>query len=310
MTSRGGESLARAPGKLVLSGSYSVLYGAPAIVTAVSRTALADPARKATHIADEVAAAVRLGLVPAPCYIDASELRTDDGAGGTRKLGLGSSAAILIATISAFRGAPTSDEARTQMFRDGLKAHREAQGGGSGVDVAASTFGGTLAFLRGKGDEWPTIRAISLPADLVIAVYAAREAALTQRFVASVRAFAERDPGAFAPLMETAQSGAHRATQAEDTLAFTQALAEQRDALETIGARAGVEIVTPDVRTLADAAAREGAFFGPSGAGGGDVAFFAARVAPSASFDERARALRYDRLDLTIGAPGAAAVTA
>jgi len=264
VTHRGGELLARAPGKLVLSGSYSVLYGSPAIVTAVSRTALADPTREATHIADEVAAAVRLGLVPAPCYVDASALRTGDGAGAQR----------------------------------------------GSIDVAASTFGGTLAFLRGTEDDWPTMRAISLPADLVIVVYAAREAALTPRFVASVRAFADRDPAAFAPLISAAQSGALRATQAEDTLAFTQALAEQRDALETIGARASVSIVTPDVRALADAAAREGAFFGPSGAGGGDVAFLAGRAAPSASFDERARALGYDRLDLTIGAAGVAAVTA
>lgn len=302
--------LARAPGKLVLSGSYSVLYGAPAIVTAVSRTALADPSREAVHIADEVAAAVRLGFVPKPCFVDVSALRTDDRAGGTRKLGLGSSAAILVSTIAAFRGVPVSESERTAMFRDGLRAHREAQGGGSGVDVAASTFGGTLVFLRGEGDGLPTVTPLAVPRELVVLVYAARQAAVTQSFVKSVRELEKRSPELFAPLIAAAHEGATRAATARDVLDFTSALRQQRDALEKIGQHAGVPIVTPEVRALADAALREGAFFGPSGAGGGDVAFFAWHAAPSSTFDERARALGYDRLDLSIGAAGVMAVTA
>ena len=39
---------ARAPGKLVLSGAYAVLEGAPALVAAVDRYALADSERSAT----------------------------------------------------------------------------------------------------------------------------------------------------------------------------------------------------------------------------------------------------------------------
>ena len=303
------QRLTRAPGKLVLSGSYSVLYGAPAIVTAVSRTAFADPSREALHIADEVAAAVRLGFVPRPCFVDVSALRTDDRAGGTRKLGLGSSAAILISTIAAFRGVPSSDAERSTLFRDGLRAHREAQGGGSGVDVAASTFGGTLLFLRGEAESPPTIAPLSLPRELVVVAYAARQAAVTQSFVKSVRDLEQRAPDLFAPLIASALEGSTRAATARDVLDFTSALRQQRDALEKVGEHAGVPIVTPEVRTLANAALREGAFFGPSGAGGGDVAFFAWHAPPSTTFDERARALGYDRLDLSIGAPGVMAVS-
>ena len=43
---------ARAPGKLVLSGAYSVLEGAPALVAAVDRYALADDAREPELVGD------------------------------------------------------------------------------------------------------------------------------------------------------------------------------------------------------------------------------------------------------------------
>ena len=54
---------ARAPGKLVLSGAYAVLSGAPAIVTAVSRYVIADTSQLAELVTDEVAAALAPGQV-------------------------------------------------------------------------------------------------------------------------------------------------------------------------------------------------------------------------------------------------------
>ena len=84
---------ARAPGKVVISGAYAVLEGAPAIVASVDRYALADTALSSNFVTEEVREA--LGDGPAP-WIDASALRE-----GGRKLGLGSSAAILVASLAA-----------------------------------------------------------------------------------------------------------------------------------------------------------------------------------------------------------------
>src|SRR5690606_33184654 len=97
-----------------------------------------EPAR----ITAEVRAALPQGPFPA---FDASELRDGD-----RKLGLGSSAAILVAALGAVRGAEFSDDAglRRAIEAPALRAHREAQGGGSGIDVAASIHGGTLIARR------------------------------------------------------------------------------------------------------------------------------------------------------------------
>ncbi len=86
-------SRARAPGKLVLSGAYAVLSGAPAIVAAVDRYVTADSARPASFLTPEVRAAI--GDQPAP-WFNADDLRENG-----EKLGLGSSAAILVASLAA-----------------------------------------------------------------------------------------------------------------------------------------------------------------------------------------------------------------
>lgn len=294
-----------APGKLVLSGSYSVLFGAPAIVTAVGRFARADRTRPPVHVAEEVAAAVRRGLVPAPCFVDASELRVALPEGGSRKLGLGSSAAILLATLVAYRGEPSSPAARDVLFEEALATHREAQGGGSGIDVAASTYGGTRRFSLGA--KGPETQPIALPA-VTVTVFAARESAVTSSFVAKVRAHLEREEKSARPLLERAMRGAHDAVASASASALVRALGEQRDALALLGRGAGVPIVTAEVEELATLAAARAAFFGPSGAGGGDVAFHLGEEGPDAAFVAEARRRGYDGIDCAIGAPGARAV--
>jgi len=298
---------ARAPGKLVLSGSYSVLWGAPALVAAVDRFALADSEREPVHVADEVLAAVKLGFVERPCFVDASALRTAEPGGGTRKLGLGSSAAILLATMVALRGEPRSDDDRRELFANGLAAHREAQGGGSGIDVAASTFGGVLRFVRPvDGAALPSIDRHELPGDLRITVFAADRPAVTAAFVARVRDFAARAPAPFAGLIERARGGALAAVAATDADAFVRALAAQRDALAEIGREAGVPIVTSGVAELGRLAAGSGAAFVPLGAGGGDVAFYAGAARPEPVFIAAAAERGLVPLALSLGAPGAA----
>jgi phosphomevalonate kinase len=296
----------RAPGKLVLSGSYSVLYGAPAIVTATGRFAYADRERAPVHVAEEVVAAVERGLIPAPCFVDASELRAYEPDGTSRKLGLGSSAAILLATLVAYRGAPKTEAARRELFEQALLTHRLAQGGGSGVDVAASTFGGTLRFLANAAGT-PDVTAQPLPADAVITVFAARTSAVTAGFVARVKAYASSSPERFGSLMNAASAGAASAVAATSAGELVRALKVQRDSLRELGVLSGVPIVTPEVHDLAAAAGS--AFFGPSGAGGGDVAFFLSDHPAPSPFIEAARRLGYDALDCAVGAPGASEIT-
>ena len=157
--------IARAPGKVVLSGAYAVLHGAPAIVTAVSRYVTANTSRPAAFVTPEVCAA--LGDHPAP-WFDAGPLREGD-----RKLGLGSSAAIVVASLGALHGAREPGievgALRRAVFEPALRAHAAAQGGGSGVDVATSVHGGTLSARRTEAGL--SVAPLAWPAGLHLEVW-------------------------------------------------------------------------------------------------------------------------------------------
>ncbi len=296
-------SRARAPGKMVLSGAYAVLSGAPALVAAVDRYVLADSARPSEFDAPEVRAALD-PATPAP-WFDASALRENG-----QKLGLGSSAAIVVASLAALeleREPELSAEALcARVYEPALRAHRAAQGGGSGVDVASSAHGGLIAARRDAQGAL-TIARCELPAQLVFEVWAHAAAASTAEFLARIRALAARDAALHAARIRAqaeAAEAALAATRGNDAPGFIAAVARQFAALTALGEAAGTTIVTPEHEELGRLALAENAAFLPAGAGGGDVTYYVGLAAPAAEFGVRARALGLTRLELSLGARG------
>ena len=330
---------ARAPGKLVLSGAYAVLDGAPAIVTAVDRYVTADAARRADFITPEVRAA--LGTTPEVPWFDAGALRERG-----EKLGLGSSAAILVATLGAralLEHGPLDDRELAELvFEPALRAHALAQGGGSGVDVASAAFGGTLVFHRtrrasgaapveavvpgeangvpvslngafsdpnGAPAAAPSIVRSRVPEGVVVETWWSGRPATTADFVRRVKALAAREPSLYAERMGAQVHAADRAMHAvlaghaED---FIQALTAQRVALHALGAAAEVNIVTEFVARLA-AAAPEAAVI-PAGAGGGDIVLHVGARPSSPGFRGLAAELGHQLVPLALGARGVHAV--
>ncbi|WP_437494331.1 hypothetical protein WME75_22250 [Sorangium sp. So ce1014] len=312
--------IVRAPGKLVLSGAYAVLEGAPALVAAVDRYVVADPARRVDLVTEEVQAAIDAGALDRAVWFDASALRSSAPAspgappsGASRKLGLGSSAAILVATLAA-RAAASAPAAASPgrpmpawdvraLFLAALAAHRRAQGGGSGVDVAASVHGGVLCCRLGPDGEL-AVTPHALPGGLAIEVFASDASARTSAMLERVRALAAREPAAHRALLDAAAGGARAAVLAADARALVAALARQVDALAELGDRAGAPIVTPALARLRPAAAAEGAALAPSGAGGGDVSLYVGGAPPSAAWLAAARAAGLERVPMSLGAPG------
>ena len=74
-----------------------------------------------------------------------------------KKLGLGSSAALTVAFASAFAsyiGEGFRLEDKGRWLKELLAAHRLFQKGvGSGLDVAASLYGGVISYVMGRGDD-------------------------------------------------------------------------------------------------------------------------------------------------------------
>ena len=297
---------ARAPGKVVISGAYAVLCGAPAIVSAVSRYVTADTSRSALFITDEVRAALAQDE-QAP-WFDASELRENE-----RKLGLGSSAAILVASLFALERArsPGDDIAltRTRVLERAAAAHRKAQGGGSGVDVAASTWGGTLVYQLGPTGA--TSRPVQLPAELEVEVWTCPTSASTPELLAAVARLAQQSPDLHARWLGAQILAAHDAALSvtrSDARAFIRALRAQQRALSGLGQAAAVPIVTPELAALAPCAEVEGGVLLPAGAGGGDIALFVGRAPSSADLRAGLENHAHRRLATELAAPGVAAL--
>ncbi|MDP6934960.1 MAG: hypothetical protein QGG40_18710, partial [Myxococcota bacterium] len=129
------------PGKLVLVGEYAVLEGAPAIVLAIDRgvrcevhegDGIETPDGDARFVLDA------LGAAPAALY----RFSVWNPVNLPEKPGFGSSAAACVAACRA----------ADRPLPDAYEIHREVQGSGSGVDVAASIHGGMIRFEGGSVD--------------------------------------------------------------------------------------------------------------------------------------------------------------
>jgi phosphomevalonate kinase len=273
----------RAPGKAMLFGEYAVLDGAWGLVAAVDCHVTAwlhdgPPASPfvtygATAAHDYLA---RLGR-DAPAgwpQVDSSMLYAQSVGGGGRKLGLGSSASVTVASFGAVLHAadvPVDDPGRRHdIFLACDAAHTTSQGArGSGLDVAAAVWGGVLRARR--HDEHIDVEPVALPPELAVVLVDTGVAASTAERVARYRSLDRKSPPVrqlLHHLEVLAERGAF-ATLASDLLILVEDWMRRMGELERL---LGIDILTPALHRVAAVAREVDGCAKPSGAGGGDLA--------------------------------------
>ncbi len=154
---------ASAPGSLMLLGEHAVLYGRQALVCAVNRRIYVTLIpRKDTNVRvvsslGEIRTSLKKIKMPAPFrFVQAAlnRFQNDFESGFDLKIesdfshevGLGSSAAVTVATYAALMAWLERRIPLQILFQTGVNITRKVQGLGSGADVAASVFGGIVAY--------------------------------------------------------------------------------------------------------------------------------------------------------------------
>ncbi|TAM58559.1 hypothetical protein EPN52_10800 [bacterium] len=331
---------ASAPGKLVLTGEYAVLKGAPALVLAVDRRVsvvletgpgdtleVVSPtlglaaqvqirhgrvAWSDTHPPELAWVATLLERQAHTGYLAAGRIELESDrlyhAEGESyvKLGLGSSAALAVALLGALRAAAGSP---APTLAECVREYRAARGGhGSGVDVAASLAGGLARFRLER--EQPLSSAAQLPAGLHWRCLYSGRPTSTSAMLATVAAWREREPRTFAQRMHELTVIATRCAQAVsdgDAAAFLSSLANYAQALARFGEAAGADIASREHRALAAIAASHGCVYKSCGAGGGDVGIaFSADPAHLQDFTAQATKAGFNTIGLDADPQGLA----
>ncbi len=258
--------VASAPGKIVLSGEYAVLWDAPAVSMAVNRRAVVSVSPSADgkcHLVTpgfEGMARYRVldsllgGERPAMRYTLDTSAFVEDG----RKTGIGSSAALTVALAAAINES-------TDVMDEAMLAHHELQGGrGSGVDVATAMHGGLIEFTRGAG----RVRSLRWPRGLEYRVIWTGVPASTEEKLAKLAAAATGPTRSALLLAAPRMRDAWRSGDADAVLAE---YVPYIGALRQFSIDHGLGIFDAGHEELTDAAMVDGLVYKPAGAGGGDI---------------------------------------
>lgn len=218
----------------------------------------------------------------------------DDPSTG-KKYGLGSSAAVVVAVISAIlqlhmgeKESPTLDE----IFKLSALAHLKTQNSGSGADIAAAVYGGWLEYsafstkwifkeleLGKKLTEmiekpWPnlSIRKLTVPPLLQFVVGWTNEAVATAPMIERVHNFRDSNIEVYNEFLRESSISVDRLIQSfelKDCTEAINALTQSRKVLKKLGENAVIPIETEKLKTLCSIAETLGSGKS-SGAGGGD----------------------------------------
>lgn len=221
--------------------------------------------------------------------------------GELKKVGFGSSAATVVAVVSAvlaYNGMDiTTRESKDIIYKLSAMAHYYAQGKlGSAFDVAASTYGGLFMYQRFDPDyivsqveadksvkeivdsDWKAfcVEQLDIPDNFHLVIGWTKDSASTKEMITQMNAWRdanEENAKQYKQLYDNIAAIAAKNVdlwKAKDYDAYLKGLTENEQALAALGKATGVDIETQDLKKLSDLATQAGGTGKLSGAGGGD----------------------------------------
>lgn len=252
-----------------------------------------------------------------------------------RKYGLGSSAAVVVATISAIlhlhypKNCPPIEE---EIFKLASISHLMTQKNGSGIDIAASTYGGWVFYAAYRPDwvlkeletgkslssliekSWPhlKIEPLKAPENFKLCVGWTGEPASTAPMVEKVRTFQQKCPKEYYAFLQASTYAVEKLKNSLNTNNYQgllTSISKNRLALQKLGEQVQIPIETPKLKRLADIAEKYGSGKS-SGAGGGDcgIAFVKDGVEQERLY-KKWTAVGIQPLRLSIAKDGATVIT-
>lgn len=277
---------ASAPGKIFLLGEYAVLAGGSALLVAVNHRATVNiyPSRSTevlinadrkrresienTRILDSAIQSLEERELVERGHLENHTIELDTSAfySAGIKLGLGSSAALMVAILKAL----CPDQLTKDQFLNlATNCHTVFQGGlGSGADIATSVMEGCIHFKPGKP---PASEA--MPPGLHLLFVWSGEAAITTNYVHQFEDWRRHAPNAAAEKLATLNSVATAAIadfESRQTEEFVDKVAEFNQQLVQLSETAGLHFYTPAHQQLREVVEQAQCVYKPSGAGGGD----------------------------------------
>lgn len=275
---------ASAPGKLMLFGEHAVIYGRPAIVTAVNQRITVELAARREGIR---LTSPSLGIKNEEIKLGANSYSKDvrfvaqtlalfssqfGNPGGMdilihsefkKTYGFGSSSAVTVALASALCKKTAVKLSEKELFDFCYSVVLSVQGVGSGFDIAAAIWGGTLYFVGG-GKQIIPLKTSSLPLVVGYTGVKADTPAIVRevrRLVAKRKEWANRLFSQIKSVVEQAKT----ALENEDMYALGGLMNQNQAFLVKLG------VSSPQLDRLISASINAGAYGAKlSGAGKGD----------------------------------------